>query len=117
MKNSVRVCKPGGKPFWSEDDTLVVWHGKHTNDIVLFYYISKVAPGTLYEVDYSHVDQYAEMGYSPVSIGDKALVKARCGKTISPVSEEKRREAAVESLTRQIASKQKAIADMKKRNK
>ena len=94
VKDSVRVCKPGSKPFWSEDDMLVVWHGKHTNDIVLFYYLSKVIPGSLFEVDYSHADKYAEKGYSLVAIGDEAIIKAQCGKTISPVSEEKRRETA-----------------------
>lgn len=94
MKDSVRVCKPGGKPFWSEDDILVVWHGGDTASIVLLYYLSKVVSGILYEVDYSHVNIYAEYGYSLFSIGDEAIVKAGGGKTISPVPEEKRREAS-----------------------
>ena len=94
VKDSVRVCKPGSKPFWSEDDTLVVWHGRDTASIVIFDYLSKVIPGSLFEVDYSHADKYAEKGYSLVAIGDEAIIKAQCGKTISPVSEEKRREAA-----------------------
>ena len=94
IKDSVRVCKPGDKPFWSEDDTLVVWHGGDTASIVLFYYLSKVVSGTLFEVDYSHVDKIAEYGYSLASIGDEAIVKAGCGKTFSPVPEEKRLEAS-----------------------
>lgn len=94
VKESVRVCKPGGKPFWRDDDTLVVWHGRDTASIVLFDYLSKVIPGSLFEVDYSHADKFAEKGYSLVAIGDEAIIKARCGKTISLVSEEKRREAA-----------------------
>lgn len=95
IKDSVRVCKPGDKPFWGKDDTLVVWHGGDTKSTLLFYYLSKVVSGILYEVDFSHVDNLGlGYGFSLYSIGDKAIVKDGCGKTISPVPEEKRREAS-----------------------
>lgn len=96
MKDSVRVCKPGGKIPCDKNDTPVVWHGGDTGSTLLFYYLCKVVPGELYEVDYAHVDQYAGKGYSLVAIGDKAVWKGRVGEKPSLVSDQVKKEAATQ---------------------
>ncbi len=96
MKDPMRVCKPGCKVPCDKDDTPVVWHGGDTGSTLLFYYLCKVVSGELYEVDYTHVDQYAEKGYSLIAIGDKAVWKGRLGEKPSLVSNQVKREAAAQ---------------------
>ncbi len=75
LKDPLRVCKPGGKIPCDEDDTLVVWHGGDSGSMLLFYYLCKVVPGDLFQIDYSRADKYAELGDSLVAIGERAIIK------------------------------------------
>lgn len=74
-KGSVQVVEMNGKFSWNHDDTLIVWHGADTASTILFYYLCKIVPGVLYEIDYTHANQYAENGYCAVALGKKALIK------------------------------------------
>ena len=96
VKNPVRVCRPGGKVALDDGDVPVVWHGGDTGSTLLFYYLCKTVPGDLYEVDYTHADQYAETGYSLVAIGEKAVWKSRIGEHPSLVSAQMKRDAAAQ---------------------
>ena len=96
VKDAIRVYRPTWKTIWRSEDALVVWHGRDTGSTLLFDYLCKVAPGSLYEVDYSHINQYGELGYSLYSIGSDVLINAGFGQAFSLVPSPKRREASAD---------------------
>ena len=76
IKGSVQVVKMNGKFSWNQEDILIVWHGADTASTILIYYLCKIVPGVLYEIDYTHTNEYAERGYGVVALGEKAFIKS-----------------------------------------
>lgn len=96
VKDPVRVCRPGCKVSMGDGDVPVVWHGGDTGSTLLFYYLCKVVPCDLYEVDYTNADPYAEKGYSLAAIGDKVVWKGRVGEKPSIVPSQVKQDAAAQ---------------------